>query len=132
MRQSLLLEFSSSAFEIEPGEDEHTNPNIFGRSLAHWIASQLSQKGIAAGEMIPEDFGWCVPIQSMSNRLYVACASVTDEPNRWRVFAFAERGLMAWLFGKDKSADSIASLFHQIKQILQAAPEIQNLREEVA
>jgi len=30
MKQSALLEFESSAFAVEPDEDEHTNPGIFG------------------------------------------------------------------------------------------------------
>jgi hypothetical protein len=132
MRQSRLLEFSSSAFTVELGEDEHTNLGRFGRSLSRWIASKLSQKGVPTGEVIPEDFGWCIPVQSAPHRLYVACANIADEPNRWRVFAFAEGGLMARLIGKDKSAESVASLFFEIKQILQASSEIQNLREEAA
>ena len=92
MRQSALLEFESSAFAIEQGEDEHTNPGIFGKALAQWLSEQLRATGIPVGEIIAEDFGWCVPVESKPHRLYVACASAEEEPNHWRVFAFAQRG----------------------------------------
>jgi len=132
MKQSALLEFESSAFVVIPGEDEETNPGVFGKSLAQWIAEQLAARGFSVGEVIAEDFGWCVPLESKSPRLFVACASAEDKPNQWRVFAFAEGGVLARLFGKDKSAESLASLFSALKQTLQSAPSIKGLREEPA
>jgi hypothetical protein len=130
MKQSALLEFESSAFAIISGEDEHTNPGIYGKSLAQWLAEQLRARGISAGDVIAEDFGWCVPVESKPHNLYVACASAEEEPNHWRVFAFAEGGTLARLFGKDKSADSLSSLFSTVKQALEVAPVVKDLREE--
>jgi len=46
------------------------------------------------------------------------------------VFAFTEGGLMARVLGKDRSAESVATLFDTIKQVLQSAAEVQDLREE--
>ena len=60
MRQSPLLEFESSAFEVAPGEDEETNPGIFGKALAAWLAEQLSSAGYTTREIIAEDFGWAI------------------------------------------------------------------------
>lgn len=130
MRQTALLEFASPAFAVAPGEDEETNPGIFGKALAQWMAEQLALLGFSVGEVIAEDFGWCVPIVSKSPRLYVACANAEEKENHWRVFAFAEGGALARLFGKDPSADALASLFAAVKQTLQSAPIIQDLREE--
>jgi hypothetical protein len=49
MRQTALLEFESSNFAIVPGEDEQTNPGVFGQSLAKWIAQQLAAHSYAVG-----------------------------------------------------------------------------------
>jgi hypothetical protein len=130
MKQSALLEFRSSAFAVEAGEDKQTNPGIFGKALAQWVAEQLRAMGFSPGEVIAEDFGWCVPIESKPHNLYVACASAEEQPNHWRVFAFAEGGLMARLLGRDQSAQSVASLFTNLKELLQSAPHVQELHEE--
>ena len=130
MKQSPLLEFRSSAFTVRPGEDTDTNPGICGKALAEWLRQQLGSKGIAAGEVIAEDFGWCIPVQSKPHALFVACAGAEEEPNRWRVFAFAEGGLIARLFGKDQSAQSLAQLFGQVRSVLEASPLVEGLSEE--
>ena len=130
MKQSALLEFESQGFTVEPGEDEHTNPGVFGKALASWLAEQLRARGMRVGEVIAEDFGWCVPVESKPHSLYVACASADERPHHWRVFAFAEGGLVARLFGKDTSSQSMLALFATLKQVLEATPHVQGLREE--
>ncbi|WP_164963284.1 hypothetical protein [Rubrivivax sp. JA1026] len=132
MRQSALLEFVSSAFATEAGEDDHTNPGVFGKALAEWLAEQLRARGLGIGEVIAEDFGWCIPVESTPHRLYVACASGEEGPHHWRVFAFAEGGLVARLFGKDQSTRSVALLFAALKEVLQRTPHVRGLREEEA
>ncbi|UUZ75930.1 hypothetical protein LP414_31195 [Polaromonas sp. P1(28)-13] len=48
------------------------------------------------------------------------------------MFAFAEGGLVARLLGKDTSTQSVAALFATLKQVLEATPHVQGLREEAA
>jgi hypothetical protein len=132
MRQSPLLEFESSAFAVIPGEDEDTNPGIFGKALAQWLGEQLRAAGLPVGDVIPEDFGWCVPVESKPHSLYVACANTGKQPDQWRVFAFAEGGVMARLLGKDKSTESLASLFAAVRRFLESAPSVRGLREVAA
>jgi hypothetical protein len=130
MTQTRLLEFESSAFAVAPGEDDETNPGIYGRALAHWLADQLRATGFSVGDVIAEDFGWCVPVASKPHSLYVACASTGERPDQWRVFAFAEGGVMARLLWRDTRAESLASLFAALRRCLESAPTILNLREE--
>lgn len=132
MKQSPLLEFESSAFAIAPGEDTETNPGIHGRALAQWLAEKLRGAGIRTGAVIAEDFGWCIPVESKPHSLYVACASASWKRGQWRVFAFAEGGVMARLLGRDKSAESLKSLFVAIRRCLESAPDIRGLREDPA
>ena len=133
--QSPLLEFDSSAFAIIPSEDEETNPEIYGKALALWLAEQLRAIGVPAGDVFAEDFGWCVPIDAKPHALFVVCASMGDastgdQPKHWGVFAFAEGGLWARLTGKDKRAESLASLFAAVRRCLESTPTIRGLHEE--
>lgn len=130
MKQTPLLEFESSAFAVIPGEDEETNPGIYGKALARWLAEQLRGAGFSPGEVIAEDFGWCVPVQSERHSLYVACASTGEKVQEWRVFAFAEGGVMARLSGKDRRADALAALYAAVRRCLESAPSVHGLREE--
>jgi hypothetical protein len=126
MRQTPLLEFESAAFEVIPGEDEETNPGIYGKALAQWLVEQLRAAGFSPGEVIAEDFGWCVPVKSEPHSLYVACASTGERLNQWRVFAFAEGGVMARLLGQERrvAVDPV------LRRCLESAPFVRELREE--
>ena len=130
MKQSPLLTFESSAFPELAGEDESTNPGIFGKALALWIAEQLRTAGFMTGDVVAEDFGWWVPVESKPHSLYVACASTDENADRWRVFAFAQAGMLARLLGNDRRAESVAALFAAVQGCLASAPAIRELRVE--
>jgi len=130
MKQTPLLEFESAAFAVIPGEDEETNPGVIGKALAQWLAERLRDAGFSPGAVIAEDFGWCVPVKSEPHSLYVACASTGEKSDQWRVFAFAEGGVMARLSGKDSRAESLAALFTAVRRCLESAPIVRKLREE--
>jgi hypothetical protein len=127
---SALLRFESSAFAIAPGEDEETNPGIYGKALAQWLSQLLASRGFNVIGIIPEDFGWCVSIDAKPYAAYVACSNTPDLTTQWGVFAFAEGGLMSRLLGKDKRQEIISSLFVALKDILSASPNISSISEE--
>ena len=129
MKKSPILEFESSAFAPVPGEDEATNPGVFGKALAQWVASRLHLAGIAVGEIIAEDFGWVIPISSEPYSLHVACSS-GETPNAWMVFAFSEGGLMSRLLGRDKSSAALESLYFSVRRSLEAESSVHRLREQ--
>jgi hypothetical protein len=54
-KQTPLLEFESSAFAVIPGEDEQTNPGIYGKALAEWLAVQLRAAEFSPGAVVAED-----------------------------------------------------------------------------
>jgi hypothetical protein len=130
MMQTSLLHFESSTFAITPGEDERTNPGIFGQALANWVAGQLRTRGLQVGGVIAEDFGWCVPVRIKPYSVYVACASESEESNQWQLFAFAEGGLLNRLLGKDNRAEALNSVFGAVKQALESSSDIRNIEEE--
>ena len=129
MRSPILL-FESDAFPVLRGEDEETNPGLFGESLANWVAERLQHKGLPTQGVIAEDFGWCVVIPQPPHRVLVACCLVGGSPTRWSAFAFIEGGLVARLFGVGERERRLSSLYAVLKSCLQESPEIQGLREE--
>ena len=129
MSQSPILAFTSLAFEIEPGEDEATNPGIFGKALAHWLGDALRSRDVPAGDVFPEDFGWCLRIGTKSDKLFVACTSDPAHRGRWQVFVLQDRGLLAGIFGGGGTPESVNALFATVREILEGAPEVQNLHD---
>lgn len=130
MKQSPLLIFESDAFAPEAGEDKATNPGIFGKRLAEWLRERLSGSAFTPRDVLAEDFGWLVPVESSPHSLYVACASTDGTGEEWRVFVFAEGGLLARLMGRDRRHESVDALHAALRELLGREPAIRNLREE--
>ncbi|WP_374585531.1 hypothetical protein [Pseudoduganella sp.] len=125
---SPILMFQSTRFEIVQGEDQLTNPGIFGRHLAEWMAKELPRQGYQAlGDVIPEDFAWCVPVAAEDCELYVACANAEEG---WQIYVFADCGLMARLAGRDPRSGAVAGLYAAVRAILEEAPGITGLHTE--
>ena len=89
MEMSDHVTFTTPFFAVEPGEDAHTNPGIYGRALARWLAEALRARGLAVEDAIPEDWGWCITVKREPLALRVACANVDGSVTEWRVFAVA-------------------------------------------
>ncbi|MDP9011665.1 MAG: hypothetical protein M3O41_03210 [Pseudomonadota bacterium] len=126
-----MLRFESSAFAVTPGEDQETNPGIFGRALASWVSEQLIGAGLHVGSVIAEDFGWCVPVKSPPYSLYVVCAS-GELANHWQVFAVAEGGLTDRILRKDRSTELVAGLHSTLRHCLESSAVVHDLREQAA
>lgn len=123
------LEFDSTFFAVVPGEDEDTNPGIYGKALAQWLVVQLRERGVPAEEALAEDFGWGISIHTKPHGLYVICANDADRSGGWRVVAFAGGGLLARLLGRDKRADALSSVMAAIRGALESTGVAENFRE---
>jgi hypothetical protein len=122
---SPVLMFQSSRFEIVADEDKLTNPGIYGLRLAEWMAHELPSHGFhTLGEVIPEDFAWCVPVEAEDCELYVACTSAEEG---WQAYVFADCGLMERLAGRDPRPTVVAELYTAVRSILEDAPGISYL-----
>ena len=128
--KSERLVFTSSAFQPSPGEDAETNPGIFGRSLAEWLAQTLPAGGLPTGEVVPEDFGWLVPVLTSPHKTYVACASSEEPDSQWQIFVFAEGGLLARLLGKDSREGDVRRAFEQVQSSLRNHAAVHDIRVE--
>ena len=59
----MQFNFESSEFPPESGEDEETNPGIYGKALAAWLSEQLVQRGYLIKRTIAEDFGRLIQLE---------------------------------------------------------------------
>ena len=132
MSASVHLLFRSTGFPPEPGEDEETNPGVFGRALAVWLADQLPRRGRTVKGIIPEDFGRLVEVQIPRGRLYIAVSSTDHTATEWRVFAMAEQGFLSRLVRTSVDEQALSKLLADLRSILETAPGITELREEAA
>lgn len=132
MQSPVHLIFESSAFPPVPGEDEQTNPGIFGRRLSEWLAEQLRGAGYEVKRLVAEDFGRLIEVAQPGCKLYVAAASTDDTATEWCVFAFSEFGFLAKLRGAPSGAEAVAKLMSDLRGILSTSSLIRALREEAA
>jgi hypothetical protein len=44
--------FKSTKFQIEPGENNETNPRRYGRQLALWLKSECARRGYHIGDAV--------------------------------------------------------------------------------
>jgi hypothetical protein len=70
--------FTSSRFEPEPGEDEETNPRLYGRQLATWLHAKLGALGYPVEPVFGEDWGWALICQREPYELMIGCVNYRD------------------------------------------------------
>lgn len=102
MATSDQIWIKSTRFEIEPGEDSLTNPGIYGKQLADWLADQLKDAGESIADVIPEDWGWCIVLRR-SPLSFVGCANRWGAVDEWGTFADIRESFFG-KFSRDQSA----------------------------
>jgi hypothetical protein len=127
METSDHVTFASAFFPVEPGEDAETNPGIYGRALARWLAAELRARGLGVEEPIAEDWGWCLTVKREPVAVRIGCASLDDSTTEWRVFAFAERGPLQWLRRSGDPAAEVRALAEYLAAIIPTVPGVRDI-----
>ena len=70
--------FKSSDFEADPGEDEKTNPRMYGRPVVTWLHERFQALGYEVEDVFGKDWGWCVMCQRDPYWLWVGCANLRE------------------------------------------------------
>jgi hypothetical protein len=131
--------FTSTRFSVEVGEEEETNPRMYGRQLARWLGEKFASLGYPVEEAIAEDWGWCVMCQREPYELRVGCVNLRDyacaqEGDRpppqdmllWNAVPMAERPFFRYLFRRKPSmTEGLSRLGSQLHSILEAEASIQ-------
>lgn len=134
--------FKSDLFDIEEGEDEETNPRMYGRQLANWLRERLIEKGYEVEDVIPEDWGWCVMCAREPYWLWVGCSSVTDydtakpgdpppkkEKVTWACFATAEVPFFKRIFKRINTEPGLSKLTASLNEIIKCESHIKVVNE---
>jgi Domain of unknown function (DUF6531) len=114
---------STSFFRVEPGEDEHTNPGIYGRAFANWLAEKLKARGEAVQEVLSEDWGWCVMLTRKPFPLWVGCSNRVGQTDEWGAFVVAEPNILARLFGRVDTKPAVDRLQKILRDVIHEIPE---------
>src|SRR5438105_2089850 len=123
--------FRSTLFEIEPGEEDETNPLCYGRQLANWLRRKLIAKGYGVEEVFGEDWGWCVVCARKPFMLWVGCVNVHDYAKSrpedpppsgkdvtWTCIVEAELPIFSRLFKRMETGPAVQKLYAEVGTIL--------------
>ena len=116
----------TTGFPIRLGEDAETNPGIFGRTLADYLAAQIRLRGVGVEGVIPEDFGYCIMLKRKPLRLWIACGNRAGRTDEWIAFAVAEGGLLGRFVGNIHAAPEIDRISEMLGEIMRAAPGVKS------
>jgi len=136
----------SSRFEAEPGEDEETNPRLYGRQLANWLRERFLALGYPVEDVIPEDWGWCVMCQRDPYWLWIGCVNLQDyecakpddpPPSKemllWQAAATAEVPFFKYLFKRKPDVSAgLSKLHEELRRVLESETTIEIVDESVA
>ena len=130
MTPTPLICFKTPFFQIEPGEDELTNPNIFGHALAKWLAESLKKRGEPVLEVLSEDWGWCVMLIRKPYRLWIGCGNRYGCIDEWCVFVEAEPNIFQSVFRRIDSGQSVNRIYKILQEIIHEIPDISEIWTE--
>lgn len=138
--------FKSSEFGAEPGEDEETNPRMYGRQVATWLQERFLALGYDVEEAFGEDWGWCVMCQRDPYMLWIGCVNLRDyeyaqpddpppptERLLWNVVPMAEVPFFRYLFKKKPDPrPGLDKIKAELKEILDSDPRVEVVDDEVS
>jgi hypothetical protein len=109
------LEFKSKQFEVVPGEDEQTNPGIYGIRLAEFITKHLNTSSYEA-ENIAEDWGRCVILKHPDFESFVGCSSYGEDA--WLIQLCPYKPVVRRWFKKFDTTAWVDRLANTVEKIL--------------
>ncbi len=112
----------TSFFQVEPGEDQQTNPGRYGRMFAQWLAEQLKARGESVEEVLPEDWGWCVILTRKPYMLWIGCGNRSGATDEWGAFVSAEPSFIQRFFRRVETRSAVSRIYRTLHDIMQQIP----------
>ena len=146
MNATLGYWFTSTLFGVDPGEDQETNPRLYGRQPASWLRQKFLDLGYPVEEVIPEDWGWCVMCQRQPYELWIGCVNLRDyeyakegdpplttEELLWHAVPMADVPFFKYLIRRKPDVSiGLAKLDSELRAVLQAEARIQMVDSAVS
>ncbi len=118
----------SEGFPAYESEDEEVNPGRYGKRLAEFIAEGLMSEGEIVGELIPEDWGWVVPVENPSFTLWVGVGNYEEYENGFLCFIEPHAEYVRKLWKKVPARERIELLQQRLNRVLCSSKEIHELK----
>jgi hypothetical protein len=122
------LEFASTAFPPEHGEDEQVNPGRYGKRLAEFLSEELPRQGFAVLSVYPEDWGWEIALENRDFPLWLGCGNYEQYENGFLCFIDPSRPFVRRLLKKIPTTDTVERLAGALQMILERSGKAQHLR----
>lgn len=98
-----------------------------GHELACWIAAELRSRGEEPGDVMAEDWGWCVPVRDPAFHLWLGCGIRDGATTEWLVFAASERGILRRLFRRGDPRHRLEELTAKLQNLANSAPRVRRV-----
>jgi hypothetical protein len=121
------VEFRSSKFPPYENEDEDINPGLWGKRLAEYMALKLSEQGISTEELVPEDWGWYIPVKNNGFRLALCCGHQYGDDDQFLCFTDPKTPVIRKFFKKIDTVPQLSQLVEALKIILASDPDIREV-----
>jgi hypothetical protein len=122
------IEFQSSEFPAYPGEEGEINPGRYGKRLAEFLHSALSNLGFETRDIYSEDWGWVVPIHNDAFPLWIGCGNREEFENGFLCFIEPSKPFVRKFFRKIDTTETVERLATALDQVLSKSPGISKLR----
>ena len=119
--------FRSDKFPPYDGEEDQINPGLWGRRLAEYLVEKLSATEIDTEALIPEDWGWYIPIRNERFRLAICCGHQDGDDDEFLVFTDPSTPTVRRGFKKIDATAELTQLSETLYQVLSADPDIRDL-----
>ncbi len=87
----------------------------------------LKGTGIETEEIIPEDWGWCIPIKNDGFRLAICCGHQNGDDDEFLCFTDPDKPIVKKFFTKIDATEQLGRLVAAMAKILAADPDIRDV-----
>lgn len=119
--------FRSGKFPPYDGEEAQINPGLWGKRLAEYLAAGLKGRGIDTDEIIPEDWGWTVPVKNEGFRLAIGCGHQNGADDEFLCFIDPSKPMIRKWFKKIQTTQQVCRLAEALASILSVDPDIRGV-----
>lgn len=119
--------FRSNKFPPYDGEEDQINPGLWGKRLAEYLVDNLKGIGIETEEIIPEDWGWYIPIKNEGFRLAICCGHQSGAEDEFVCFTEPATPIIRKWFKKIDVTEQLGRVVAAVKEILAGDPELRNI-----
>jgi len=122
------VEFRSDKFPPYEGEQQQINPGLWGKRLAEYLKEKLAAQGIQNHDLIPEDWGWCLPGKNNAFPMWIGCGHYQEYPNGYLCFVEPSKPTIRKWFKKIDTTHQVGRVTKALEKILTSDPDITNTR----